>query len=87
MMNNDLTEKEYLRCNAIETWNHVIRCPMVREMQKDFTTETAEQLFKKNWDKISEDEILEMLEDIVTFFDVRKEDNNEVEFKTSQQCI
>ena len=49
--------------------------------------EMVEQLFKKNWDKISEDEILEMLEDIVTFFDVRKEDNNEVEFKTSQQCI
>ena len=28
-----------------------------------------------------------MLEDIATFFDVGEEDDNEVEFKTSQQSI
>ena len=48
MTNDDLTEKECPRCNAIETWNDVIRCPIVQEMQKDFIIGSAEQLFKKN---------------------------------------
>ena len=44
-------------------------------------------MFKKNWDKIREDKMLEMLKNIVTFFNVGEEDDNEAEFETSKQWI
>ena len=56
-------------------------------MQRDFITETAEQLLKKNKGKMHENETLEILEDIVTFFDVGEGEDNKEEFETSQQHI
>ena len=87
MINNNLTEKECPRCNAIETWDHVIRCPKVRNMQREFIAETAKELFKKNKGKISKDDMLDMLEDIVKFFNGGEEEENAEEFETSQQHV
>ena len=36
LINDDLIEKECLRCNAIETWDHIVRCPKVRSKQREF---------------------------------------------------
>ena len=52
-------------------------------MQREFIKKTAQDLFTVNVQRIQEETILNMLEDIVNFFD----NGDEEEYETSQQYI
>ena len=87
LINNNLTEKEYPHCNAIETWDHAIRCLKVRQKQREFIIQLTKQLTKKDNGKIEVKDIFDALEDIVAFFNGEEEEDNKEEFETSQRCI
>ena len=80
MFNNNLTEADCSRCNELETWDHVIKCPKTRELQKEFIKDTTLEIIKINKGKINEEEILDMIEDIVVYLQNRDLE----EYKTNQ---
>ena len=69
------------RCNEIETWDHVIKCKSVRSMQREFIRNITVELFKANKGRVDEEIILNMIEDIVVYFD----DGKEEKYASSQQ--
>ena len=79
MINEKSAGTECPRCNKPEMWEHVVECRKVRSLQREFIKKMAQDLFRVNENRIHEDIILNMLEDIVIFFDNGEED----EFETS----
>ena len=67
MFNNNLIEVDYPRCNELETWDHMIKYPKIRELQKEFIKDTTLEMIKINKGKINKEEILDMIEDIVIY--------------------
>lgn len=82
LINKGLTEEECPRCNQVETWDHVIKCGKVRSLQREFVKETTEELLKQKNEKVEEETILEMMEDICKFFE-----GEEDEYETTQQYV
>ena len=83
MINGRLTDMECPRCNEIETWDHVIKCRSVRHMQREFIKNLTIDLVKENKARIDEEKILNLIEDIVVYF----EDGDEDEYESSQQHV
>ena len=83
MINGRLTEMECPRCNEIETWEHVIKCRFVRPMQREFIKNLTLDLLNENDANIDDEIILNLIEDIVVYFD----DGDEDEYESSQQYI
>ena len=48
MINNKLTSVECLRCNEVETWDHVITCELVRPIERDFIRSVTKELLQVN---------------------------------------
>ena len=67
IINQSLIDSECPRCNKLEIWDHVIKCPTTKELQWEFIKETAKEMIKKNKGEINVEEILDMLEGIVNY--------------------
>jgi len=79
MINGKLTGMECPRCNEDEMWDHVIKCRAVRHMQRQFIKNLVKELLKVNKRKVDEEIVLDMIEDIVVYFD----NGDEEEYTTS----
>ena len=77
MISGRETGEEYLHCSNVETRDHAINCREVKSLQREFVKKTAEDLFRLNAQNIEEETILNMLEDIVIFFEDGEEDKHE----------
>ena len=60
----------------------MIKCGKVRSLQREFVKETTEELLKQKNEKVEEETILEMMEDICKFFE-----GEEDEYETTQQYV
>jgi len=61
MLNNNLIEADCPRYNESKTWDHVIKYPKTRELQKKFIKDTTLEMIKINKSKINEEKILDMI--------------------------
>ena len=66
-----------------ETQEYVIKCVKTSEFRKDFIPDLTKELLAVRQEKVSMNEIFDMLEDILSFL----EDNNENEYETNQPMI
>jgi len=61
----------------------MIKCRAVRHMQRQFIKNLVKELLKVNKRKVDEEIVLDMIEDIIVYFD----NGDEEEYTTSQQYI
>ena len=83
MINGKSTGTECIRYNESKTLEHAVKCWKVRSLQHEFRKKIAQDLFCINGHRVHEEIILNILEDILIFFDSGEEE----EFETSQQYI
>jgi len=83
LINNNEIEESCPRCSTDETWEHVVKCVKTAEFRKEFITNLAKELLAVRQEKVSVNEIFDMLEDILNFL----EDDDENEYETNQPMI
>ena len=79
LINNNEIEESCPRCSTDETWEHVAKCVKTSEFCEDFITNLAKELLAVRQEKVSMNEIFDILKDILNFL----EDNNKEEYEIS----
>ena len=82
-INKNEFDKSCPRCSKVENWEHVVRCVKTAEFRKDFITEMATELIAVKQNKVSVNEIFDMLGDILNYM----EDDDENDYETNQQMV
>ena len=81
-INMNLPSNKCPRCNAIETWSHVIQCESLRTVNEDIVEETHEELKKKVNTELQDITVSMIKKDLKTY--LLNESN---EFNTNQAKI
>ena len=74
IINNNLIEAHCLRCNQVETWDHVVRCSETIEIRKEFILELLIELVKVNGNKVYINTIMAFGEDILRYLEYKDDD-------------
>ena len=82
MINNNLVEAHCLRCNQIETWDHIAQCSETLDLRKEFIIDLKKALIKANKNEIEVDITFAFGEDIMRYFEHKEEEKCE-----TSQCL
>ena len=82
MFNENMVDDRCPRCEAVETWDHIIKCDKTIAMRKKFM-ETLLIEMLKNRDEVEVDEIMSICEDILRYL----ENDTEEEYETNQYHV
>ena len=83
MINEYMVEATCLRCDLIETQEHVLHYNENKKGRLEFAKNLIKTLFKKKSKEVKEDEVMSFTEDIMKY--ARDDENGE--YKSSQQYI
>ena len=85
LINNNVVEERYLRCNNVETWDHVVKCPHTIEIRKEFIKTLPGKLLQKKPDNADANLMMACCKDVLRHLEEDIEDEDECE--TTQHCI
>ena len=83
MINNNMVEAYCLRCDNIETWDHVIKCKETIKLRKEFIEKLLVELLKQRADGVDMNVIIAFYENILRYL----EEEEEEEYKTNQNYV
>ena len=72
-----MVEAYYLRCDQVETWDHVIKCRETISLRKEFVKDLVVELVKNKPDEINVDVIMSFMEDIMRYIENEEEEEHE----------
>ena len=67
LINNNKIEESCWQCKADKTWEHVVKCTKTTAHKKDFIMDLVKKLLVIKQNKVSVNEIFDMLKDILNF--------------------
>ena len=82
MFNDNMVEEYCLQCDAVETWDHVIKCSKTIDIRKKFMEKLLMEMLK-NRDEVEVDEIMSFCEYILRYL----ENEMDKEYETNQYHV
>ena len=83
MINNNMIEANYPRCNQVEMLDYVIKCNKIIELRRDFIQELVAESVKAKPIDISEDLIMLFVKDTLRYI----ENEEKEDYKTNKNLI
>ena len=73
-----MTDANCLRCNIVETWDHIIKCEQVKGLKRSFVKESLAELIENKPEEVGIDIIMSFIEDALRYLENEEEEDYEI---------